>query len=61
MPSFDIAGRGKMWFIMSLLVIALTQLMLKLLVNAKIVESPSAYGANGFVLFDPAADGKAVK
>ena len=41
--------------------VSLTQFMLKLLVNAKIVESPSAYGANGFVLFDVAADGKAVK
>ena len=41
--------------------ITLTQFMLKLLVNAKVVESPSAYGADGFVLFDPAADGKAVK
>ena len=33
--------------------ITLTQFMLKLLVNAKVVESPSAYGADGFVLFDP--------
>ena len=41
--------------------VSLTQFMLKLLVNAKIVESPSAYGADGFVLFDPAADGKAVR
>ena len=41
--------------------ITLTQFMLKLLVNAKLVESPSAYGADGFVLFDVAADGKAVK
>ena len=31
--------------------ITLTQFMLKLLVNAKVVESPSAYGADGFVLF----------
>jgi len=41
--------------------ITLTQFLLKLLVNAKVVESPSAYGADGFVLFDAAADGKAVK
>ena len=41
--------------------ITLTQFMLKLLVNAKVAESPSLYGADGFVLFDPAADGKAVK
>ncbi len=33
--------------------ITLTQYMLKLLVNAKIFESPSIYGANGFMLFDP--------
>ena len=33
--------------------ISLTQFMLKLLVNAKIIESPSFYGANGFMLFDP--------
>ncbi|MBQ3451688.1 MAG: protein translocase subunit SecD, partial [Selenomonadaceae bacterium] len=32
--------------------ITLTQFMLKLLVNAKVVESPSAYGADSFVLFD---------
>ena len=38
--------------------ITLTQFMLKLLVNAKVVESPSAYGADGFVLFDPAAEVK---
>ncbi len=31
--------------------ITLTQFMLKLLVNAKVVENPSAYGADGFVLF----------
>ena len=36
--------------------ITLTQYMLKLLVNAKIVESPGAYGADGFVLFDPAKE-----
>ena len=41
--------------------ITLTQFLLKLLVNARIFESPSAYGADGFVLFDAAADGKAVK
>jgi len=41
--------------------ITLTQFLLKLLVNAHVVESPSAYGADGFVLFDAAADGKAVK
>ena len=40
--------------------ITLTQFMLKLLVNARIVESPSAYGADGFVLFDAAKE-KAVK
>lgn len=33
--------------------ITLTQYMLKLMVNAKIFESPSIYGANGFMLFDP--------
>ena len=33
--------------------ITLTQYMLKLLVNAKIFESPSIYGADGFMLFDP--------
>ena len=38
--------------------ITLTQFMLKLLVNAKVVESPSAYGADGFVLFDPATEVK---
>ena len=38
--------------------ITLTQFMLKLLVNAKIVESPSAYGADGFVLFDPTKEVK---
>ena len=31
--------------------ITLTQFMLKLLVNAKVVENPSAYGADIFVLF----------
>jgi len=40
--------------------ITLTQFMLKLLVNSRIVESPSAYGADGFVLFDAAKE-KAVK
>ena len=40
--------------------ITLTQFMLKLLVNARIVESPSAYGADGFVLFDASKE-KAVK
>lgn len=38
--------------------ITLTQFMLKLLVNAKIFESPSAYGADGFVLFDAAKEVK---
>ena len=38
--------------------ITLTQFMLKLLVNTKIVESPSAYGADGFVLFDVAKEVK---
>ena len=38
--------------------ITLTQFMLKLLVNSKIVESPSAYGADGFVLFDVAKEVK---
>lgn len=33
--------------------ITLTQYMLKLLVNAKIFESPAIYAANGFMLFDP--------
>jgi len=37
--------------------ITLTQFMLKLLVNANIISSPTLYGANGFVLFD---DTKAV-
>lgn len=32
--------------------ITLTQYMLKLLVNARIFESPSVYGADGFVLFE---------
>ena len=40
--------------------ITLTQFMLKLLVNSRIVESPSAYGADGFVLFDASKE-KAVK
>ncbi len=30
--------------------VTLTQFMLKLLVNSRVVESPSAYGADGFVL-----------
>ena len=38
--------------------ITLTQFMLKLLVNAKVVESPSAYGADGFVLFDASKEAK---
>lgn len=38
--------------------ITLTQFMLKLLVNSKVVESPSAYGADGFVLFDVAKEVK---
>ena len=58
-----------MWFIISLLVIipgliSMTTRGLNFGIlppNAKIVENPSAYGANGFVLFDAAADGKAVK
>lgn len=33
--------------------ITLTQYMLKLLVNSKLFESPSIYGADGFMLFDP--------
>ena len=33
--------------------ITLTQYMLKLMVNSKLFESPSIYGANGFMLFDP--------
>ncbi|MBR5914787.1 MAG: protein translocase subunit SecD [Selenomonadaceae bacterium] len=32
--------------------ITLTQFMLKLLVNSRVIENPSAYGADGFVLFD---------
>ena len=40
--------------------ITLTQFMLKLLVNARVVDSPSAYGADGFVLFDD-SNRKAVK
>ena len=35
--------------------ITLTQYLLKLLVNARIFESPSVYGANGFMLFAPKA------
>ena len=38
--------------------ITLTQYMLKLLVNAKIFESPSVYGATGFMLYDPKAVNK---
>ena len=38
--------------------ITLTQFMLKLLVNARVIESPSAYGADGFVLFDAAKDAR---
>ena len=33
--------------------ITLTRYLLKWLIAAKIFESPSAYGANGFLLFDP--------
>ncbi len=33
--------------------ITLTQYMLKLMVNAKVFENPSIYGANGFMLFYP--------
>ena len=40
--------------------ITLTQFMLKLLVNSRVIESPSAYGADGFVLFDVRNE-KAVK
>ena len=40
--------------------ITLTQFMLKLLVNSRIIESPAAYGADGFVLFDD-SNRKAVK
>ena len=40
--------------------ITLTQYMLKLLIAARIFEGPSAYGADGFVLFDP-KEGKAVR
>ena len=40
--------------------VTLTQFMLKLLVNSRVIESPSAYGADGFVLFD-VTNGKAVK
>ncbi len=40
--------------------ITLTQYMLKLLIAAHVFDGPGAYGANGFVLFDPNS-GKAVK
>ncbi len=40
--------------------VTLTQFMLKLLVNSRVIESPSAYGADGFVLFDDSTR-KAVK
>ena len=40
--------------------ITLTQFMLKLLVNSRVIESPTAYGADGFVLFDVKNE-KAVK
>ena len=40
--------------------VTLTQFMLKLLVNSRLIESPSAYGADGFVLFDDSSR-KAVK
>ena len=33
--------------------ITLTRYLLKWLIAAKIIESPSAYGADGFLLFDP--------
>ena len=33
--------------------ITLTQYMLKMLIAARIFESPGAYGADGFMLFDP--------
>ena len=43
--------------------ITLTRYMLKLLIASKIFENPSAYGADGFILFDPKIvnDKKAVK
>ena len=40
--------------------VTLTQFMLKLLVNSRVIENPSAYGADGFVLFDDSGR-KAVK
>ena len=40
--------------------ITLTRYMLKLLIAARVFDGPSAYGADGFVLFDANA-GKAVK
>ena len=40
--------------------VTLTQFMLKLLINARIIENPSAYGADDFVLFDDSGR-KAVK
>ena len=43
--------------------ITLTRFMLKFLIASKIFDSPSAYGANGFILFDPklVSSKKAVK
>ena len=40
--------------------VTLTQYMLKLLIASRIFDGPGAYGADGFVLFDP-NDGKGVK
>ncbi|MBR6267791.1 MAG: protein translocase subunit SecD [Selenomonadaceae bacterium] len=40
--------------------ITLTQYMLKMLIASRIFDCPSAYGANGFMLFDP-KDVKVVK
>ncbi len=40
--------------------ITLTQYMLKMLIASRIFDSPGAYGANGFMLFDP-KDVKVVK